>query len=51
MNKIIFPLKLRMQGPMVADLQDGLRLLLVFGALDRASEDQSSCERNAVLSD
>lgn len=33
MNKITFPLKPRMQGPAVADLQDALRLLLERGLL------------------
>ena len=33
MNKIAFPLTLRMQGPQVADLQDALQLCLDRGAL------------------
>ncbi len=33
MNKITFPLKLRMRGPKVADLQDALQLLLDRGAI------------------
>ena len=39
MNKIIFPLKLSEQGPSVADLQDGLRLLLDRNLLLRDNED------------
>src|SRR5687768_1534679 len=37
MNKIIFPLRLQMQGAAVGDLQDGLRLMLdkdTFGLSD-----------------
>ncbi|MER3425200.1 MAG: hypothetical protein C4293_20225 [Nitrospiraceae bacterium] len=33
MNTITFPLKLRMQGPKVAALQDALRLLLDRGVI------------------
>lgn len=33
MKKIVFPLKPKMQGPMVADLQHGLRFLLDTGLL------------------
>jgi hypothetical protein len=39
MNKILFPLKLRMQGPTVADLQHSLRLLLDRSLLLRDNED------------
>src|SRR5688572_4056877 len=45
MNKIIFPLRLQMQGEAVADLQDGLRLLL-----DKDSF-QLSDERRQALKD
>jgi len=38
MNKIIFPLKPHMQGMAVADLQDGLQLLLDRGLLLRDNE-------------
>lgn len=39
MNKIIFPMELSVQGPSVADLQDGLRLLLDRNLLLRDNED------------
>src|SRR2546426_10906529 len=38
MNKIIFPLKPKMQGEKVADLQDALQLLLDRGLLLAADE-------------
>mgnify|MGYP001562357018 CR=1 FL=1 len=38
MNKITFPLKQRMQGAAVADLQDALQLLLDRGVLLRDDE-------------
>jgi len=38
MNKITFPLKLRMKGPKVADLQDALTLLLDRGLILREDE-------------
>lgn len=38
MNKIVFPLKPHMQGPTVADLQDGLLFLLDKGLLLRENE-------------
>lgn len=48
MNKIIFPLKRRMQGPTVADLQDALKLLLDRGAL-LASDEAARQELSKAL--
>lgn len=48
MNKIIFPLKRRMQGPTVADLQDALKLLLDRGAL-LASDEAARQELSEAL--
>jgi hypothetical protein len=40
MNEIIFPLKAQMRGATVADLQDGLRLLLDKGSLQVSDADR-----------
>jgi hypothetical protein len=40
MNKITFPLKLQMQGAAVADLQDGLQLLMDKGRFQMADADR-----------
>ena len=40
MNKIIFPLRLQMRGDAVADLQDGLLLLLDKGRFQMSASDR-----------
>src|SRR6266508_4085665 len=40
MNKITFPLRLQMRGAAVADLQDGLRLLLEKGRFQMSASDR-----------
>jgi hypothetical protein len=42
MNKIIFPLQPQMRGEAVADLQDGLQLLLKYTPLYRVLSTQGS---------
>lgn len=44
MNKIIFPLKLRMRGDSVANLQDGLRLLLEKGIIQLNEADRRAVD-------
>ena len=48
MNKIIFPLKLRMNSPAVGDLQDALQLLLDRGVI-LANDEGTRRELTAVL--
>jgi hypothetical protein len=45
MNKIIFPLRLRLQGPEVAHLQGGVQLLRERGELENNHEstDRTNC--------
>ncbi len=44
MNRIIFPLPLEMQGEAVADLQDGLQLLLEQGIFQLSDADRQTLE-------
>src|SRR5262245_43029724 len=48
MNKIIFPLKVRMKRPEVADLQDALQLLLDRGVI-LANDERTRPELSAAL--
>lgn len=46
MNKIIFPLKLRMKGEAVADLQEALQLLRERGALQPTDAERPALEKD-----